>query len=48
MAFLLMEQLFLIKLVNLLNLLCDNFFFVFFINKLFNKFYRVTVVFLEC
>ena len=35
-TFLLVEQLFSIKLVNLLNLLYDNIFFVSFINKLFN------------
>ena len=34
-----MEQLFLIELVNILNLLYDNIFFIFFINKLFNKLY---------
>ena len=41
MTFLLMEQLFSIKLVNFLNLLYGNIFFVSFINKLFNKFSRV-------
>ena len=34
-----MEQLFLIELVNILNLLYGSIFFVFFINKLFNKLY---------
>ena len=38
MTFLLVEQLFSIKLVNFLNLLYNNIVFVYFINKLFNKF----------
>ena len=51
MTLLLVEQLFSIELVNFPNLLYDNIFFVSFINiinKLFNKFLRVTVVVLEC
>ena len=34
--------------VNFLNLLCDSIFFVSFIKKSFDKFSRVTAVFLEC
>ena len=48
MSFLLMEQLFSIELVNLPKLLCDDIYFVSFINKLFNKFSIVTVLVLEC
>ena len=45
---LLIEQLFSIEFVNLVNLLYGNFSFVSFINKLFNTFDRVNVLFLEC
>ena len=44
---LLVKQLFSIEFVNFLNLLYGNIFSVFFINKLANKFARVTVLVLE-